>query len=147
MDAEDQARDVEALAHVGRKLQHAAEHRGHPLGVRDAVALDQLQRRLGVETLHHDDRAAGAVGREASVERARVVQRAGREPHRVGVEPVQVAVGREVPGDRPRRFEGERLAHALGATGRARRVEHLAPGDLGLDRDRRRGVAGVPRSR
>ena len=90
----------------------------------------------GVEALHHDDRAAGAVGREAPVERARVVERAGREPHGVGVEPVQVAVRREVAGHRPRRFEGERLAHALGATGRARRVEHLAPGDLGLHRAR-----------
>ena len=143
VDAEHHARLVVALAHIGRQLQHAAEHRGHPLRVRDAVVLDELQRPLGIESLHHHDRAAGAVGRQAPVERSRVVERAGREPHRVGVEPVQVAVRREVAGHRPRRLEGQRLADPLGQSGRARRVEHLAPRDFRLHRACRRAVAGV----
>ena len=70
-----QRRQVVALAHAFRQLEHAAEHRGHQLDVRDAVLLDQRQALLGIEVLHDHHGAAVADGQRHVGLRRRVVQR------------------------------------------------------------------------
>ena len=76
-------RQVEAAAFRLGHLQHAREHRRHPLARGDAIVLDGLQREQRIELRHHHDGAAERLraGREA--ERCRVIHRRRRQIHGV----------------------------------------------------------------
>ena len=134
-----------AQAHFGRELQHAHEHRRHPLAVGDAVALDQRQRLLGVEVLHDHRGAAEAHHRHVEAQRRGVIERRGREVDRVGTEAVERR--RDVE---QRRWRVDRLVEQLGLDalrppGGARGIEHVAPGALvGEARRRLRGQRVFP---
>ena len=58
MDDVAQRRRVETAPLVLRQGQQSHELRRHQVGDRDAVALDQLQRPLGLEAVHDHQRVA-----------------------------------------------------------------------------------------
>ena len=99
----------------------------------------------GVELLHHDDGAAEAVHRHGVHERRGVVERRGGEVHGARADAVhRRCPARSAPAPptgSPNGVPGQRLAHALGPAGGARRVEHLPALPLVVER------AGVARRR
>ena len=101
VDRHPHRRHVVALAHLGRQLEHPHEHGRHPLAVRGAVALDRGQRALGVEPLHHHDRAPELLDQRREAQRRGVVERAGGEVDRLRGEAVEDA--RRGSGSRARR--------------------------------------------
>ena len=122
------------------ELQQPHEVRRHELHVGDAVALDQLETGDRIEVAHRDDGAAEALHGRRPTRRRRVVQRRGAQVHRAlgaSVEPPDQAAERGRRAER--RADGRRL-HALGASGRARRIEH--PVALALTVDGRDGLRG-----
>ena len=50
-----QRRQIVLAPHVGGQGQQTVEHRGHHVGVRHPVRLDEVQRRFGIPALHHHD--------------------------------------------------------------------------------------------
>ena len=79
VESELQRRQVVAPTHLLWQLEHAAEHRGHQLRVRDSVPLDQGQELLRVEALHDRHGASAADGQRRIAQGRRVVQRGRRE--------------------------------------------------------------------
>ena len=141
-------------AHVVRRadvvgqLEHPHEHRRHHLRVGDPVALDRPQRGLGVELLHHHQRAAERVDHAAEAQRRRVVDRRRREVDGVLVEAVERAEDRrvDVAGlvDRDRR---QRRLDPLRPPGGAGGVEQVVAVRLLGQRLGARRRPGRPRSR
>ena len=136
VDDEAQRRHVVLVPGLLGQCEETVEHRGHHVGVRDLVLLDQSQRLLGVPAVHQHHSDPGHQGR---VERERqgrgVVQRSCAE---VGVGAGRVAGGdTDVGGQRARvgraRGSGGGTIDALRATGRARRVEHRPSEDGVVD--------------
>ena len=115
-----------ARAHVVGQLQHAHEHRRHPLAVRDAVLLDQAQRVLGIELLHARSRCR----RGASCSCNRTAAPSGTAVRATGTRCrssiPKIAVSMPISRGHGRRC-GSRLdlvLDALRPARRARRVEH-----------------------
>ena len=123
VDRHPHRRHVVALAHLGRELEHPHEHGRHPLAVRGAVALDRRQCALGVEPLHHHDRAPELLDQRREAQRRGVVERAGGEVDRLRGEAVEDGEGAPALGivDAPLRH---RRPYALRPPGGARGVEH-----------------------
>ena len=105
VDHQLEAREVVAVANRRVELEHPDEHGRNELAVGDPVVLNQGQRLLCVETLHHDDRCADAVDGHAAHERGRVVQRRRRQVDRVLAGAVRAAVAgqRRLRGSGPAR--------------------------------------------
>ncbi len=73
-------RGVVARLHLGRELEQTVEHGRDHVGVRDAVAIDQAQRFLGVPLVHQHHADAGAErDQQIEAQRRRVVERAGHQ--------------------------------------------------------------------
>ncbi len=125
MHGEPLAGQVVGLPHARVELEHAHEHGGHPLAVRDPVALDRGQRPFGVEALHQDDRAAQGVHRLGEAQRRRVVDRRGGQVHGVPVEAVQGDDARHHRGEFAHGTAGERFADPLGPSGGPGGVQHV----------------------
>jgi hypothetical protein len=81
--------------------QEPHEHRGHELGVGDAVRGDEVEQGRGVEALHDHHGPAELVDAHAEAQRRGVVQRRGRQVHVAGPEAQDVAQHR---GDDDRRL-------------------------------------------
>ena len=79
-------REVVAIARGFRQREDPLEVRGDHVRARHAVALDDLQRLLGVPARHHDDRRSDREVHLRPVRRARVVQRPDGEVHVVRTE-------------------------------------------------------------
>ena len=128
VDRAAQRRQVVLLARGLGQLEHANKHRRHELAVGDAVALDQPQVLLGVEMLHHHHRATQALHAQSEAQRRSVVQRRGRQVDRARVHAVELGhgVGHRTGG--VDLGELRRHEHALGPTGGAARVQHVAAG-------------------
>ncbi len=108
---------------------------GHPLRVRDVVLLDQRERLLGIEVLHHDDGAAEAHRAHRIEQRRRVVQRRGRQVDAVAVHARRPPSSSPIStGCSPTACRCDLVLHALRPPRRARRVEH--PRALELLRER-----------
>ncbi len=112
------------------------------------MALDELEALGRVEVLHDHDGRPEAEHRHAVDERSRVIQRRGREVHRIGSGAAPCQCQRDLDGRGGGVAHGgarELFAHTLGPARGPRRVEHLAPLGLvgdGPSRERRHG-AGV----
>ena len=109
-----QRRQVMPQAHRVGQLEHAHEHRRHPLAGRDAVVLDPLQCAFGVELLHHEHAATELDDRHAVAQRRGVVQRRGRQVARVAAVAEQRRQQRHQHGQATRGRCGHRPLHALG---------------------------------
>ena len=127
-----QAGDVVLVPGLLGQLQHPDEHGRHELRVGDAViAAMAWKRLLGVEPLRHDDGGAEDLQGTGPAQRGRVVDRPGRQVHRV-------LVGAEEHAGQPGQGLA-RLGHlavrqrrpdALGPAGGARGVQHGGAGRL-----------------
>ncbi len=128
-----EAGQVVRITHGLRQFQHAGEHRGDELAVRDAVALDRVQAAFGVELVHHHRRDAGALNRHRPHRRGGVIERGGAEVDRLGVEPEA-----HQRRHHARRLGGRHVRQlaldALRAAGGARRVLQQVAFDLVVDR-------------
>ena len=147
VDRDLQRRQVVALAHLLRQLQHAREHRRHQLAVRDAPFLDQREIMLGVELLHDDGGAADADGEIDGGLRRRMIERRRRQiDHALAVLPelVQEIEQRQLLR---RRLLRQRPQDALRPAGRARRIEHRGAELFVGDRRRRAGPPSPRRGR
>ena len=121
-----------------RQLQHPDEHGRHELRVRDAPVLDGLQGLLGVESLHHDHRAAEGLDGAAPAQRGRVVDRAGRQVDRVLVDAEELAgQGYQGFARLGHLAVGQGRADPLGPSSGTRGVQH--GGAVRLLGERRRG--------
>ena len=134
-------RQVVLRADLGGELQHADEHRRHPLAVRHAVLLDERQRVLGRELLHHDGGAAEPQRAHAVEERCRVIQRRGRQVDGVGSHSPDrghhAHLGRLLADS----LTGDLVLDAFGPSRRARRIEHPRAFELFRERLGRIAVA------
>ena len=134
---------VVALFHAVGQRQQPHVHRGHQVGVGEALRFDQLQRALGVEALFDEQlgahlRRPDAIRIGCAVVHRRAHQRAhaGLEPEHV-LEHLEAAFG-QLGG-------GGSAFDALGPARRARGVEHRTPRRAGLGRQwRRRVTHGFP---
>jgi hypothetical protein len=120
-----QARHVVGVSLSFGQLQHANEHRGHHLGVCDAVLRDAGEVFLGVEVFHDHGGATEAMYRHVEAQRCRVIQRRRREVLRIAVESED-----ELSQHQQARWcaEGFGLVHernALRATGGTAGVQHV----------------------
>ena len=129
-------------AHLLRHLEHAYEHGGHPLAVRDLVLLDEAQGFFRVEMLHDDHGSAEALHRHRPAQRRGVIKRRGGQVDRIRIHAVEEhceAFERRVFADRA---AGQRVLHALGAPCRSGRIEHVGTGRFVGNRRGRKLRAG-----
>jgi len=56
MNRNTMRRKIEPALHIRWQLEHAHEHRRHPLAVRHTMPFDEIERECRVE-LFHDDRS------------------------------------------------------------------------------------------
>ena len=144
VDGNPQAGHVVAVPGVLRQLQHPHEHGRHELRVGDAVVLDGRQDLSGVEPLRHDHGAAEDLDGAGPAQRGRVVDRPGRQVHRVLSDAEEHAgqAGQGLTGV-GHLAVGQRRPDALGPAGGARGVQHGGPGRLVGERLVRGGGDGV----
>jgi hypothetical protein len=135
-----QAGDVVRVAHRFGQLEHPHEHRGDELAVRDAVALDALERALGVELLHHDRGAAKRLHRHRPKRRRGVVKRRRIQIYRLAGDSDGVQQRHHDVGRLGRREVRKLAADPLRPPGGARRILQQVTFDL--VGDRRRGLTG-----
>ena len=92
----------------------------------DPVLLDEGEVVLGVEVLHRDDGRADALGGEAEPQRGGVVEGRRRQVHLGVVEAEQqLQEAGHRAGVLVQQRAGKLAHHALGQSGRARRVQHV----------------------
>ena len=139
MDHVAQRGRVVAPPHLLGELQEAVEHRRHHVGLRDPVALDELERPSSAPAVHEHDGVAEVQRHVDPLASAVVVHGTGAEVH-------VAVVGLHAEQRQQQRRERGRLvgvpvregpAHALGPPGRARGVGHHTPGGQTLGTDRR----------
>ena len=123
-------RQVVLRARLLGQLQHAHEHRRHPLRMGDPVLLDQGERGFGIEVLHDDRGAAEAHRREAVEQRRRVIQRRGREVDRILVHAPDVGDHPHLDGLFADRLARDLVLHPLRPPGRPRRIQHARAFEL-----------------
>ena len=128
-----QAGHVIRITHGFRQFQHPDEHGRHELSVRDPVALDGIQRTLGVELLHdHRGDATGLHGHRPHRRRG-VVERRRAQIDRIRVHP-EADQGRHHARRLGRRDVRQFAFDSLGPAGGARRVLQQVAFDLVGDR-------------
>ena len=137
VDDRAQRRQVTTGARLFRQPQQPHEHRRDHLRRGDAVALDQLERPIGVEAVHHHRRPAQPVHGHVEAQRRRVVERCRREVDRVRTEAVEALEQRHDRRRRPDRGERQRRRDRLRAPRRPRRVQEIEALALVLERRRR----------
>ena len=118
------AGEVVPLADLFRELQHADEHRRHPLAVGHRPQFDALQRRGRVEGLHHHRGPTEDLHASAECERRSVVQRRRRQVHAVVIHAEEERQHGGIGWGRVDRLARERPLDALGLPGGPRRVQH-----------------------
>ena len=113
-----------AVAHVLGQAQQALEHGRHPLRMGDTLGHHRVQRSLGVELLQADRAATRRRYGQHGTQRRGVVQRAGEQVARAGIElENRHQVGRKSRWPRIGRV-WQRAPYALGEACGARGVEH-----------------------
>ena len=130
-----QRRDVVALAHFFRQLQHAHEHGRHQLRLGDLVPFDQLQKFFGVEGFHDDRGAAQRDRHHVEAQGSCVIKRRRRQIDAVGAHAAHV--GAENFQERVGQLDRTVLGFALDPlrpAGGARRIQHVVAGLLIRDR-------------
>ena len=143
------AAQVVGRTHRVRQLQQPDEHGRHPLTVRHPVGLDERQRLLRLEPLHHHDGRPGAVAGHAPGQRGGVVERSGGQVH--VTLPHAEELAEPVPGDvgmLTQRLPRDRPLDPLRPPGGPRAVQHdLALALVGDGGRRQRGyrvLVGIP---
>src|SRR5688572_22204418 len=85
-----QARHVVSMSHFIRQFEHPHEVRGYELSMSYAVPLNQRKGLLGVELVHHDDRAAMFLHHHRETQGSRMVEGGGRQEDSVLTDAVKV---------------------------------------------------------
>ena len=135
MDGDAVRGQVVSSPHILRQLQHAHEHRRHPLALGHPVAFDQAQGLLGVEFLRHHHAAAEGLDVEDVVQRGGVIERRRRQVDGRRVDAIAVQFLAQVEAFAGADLE-QRPDDALGPAGGAGAVEHRAAHPLPLKRRR-----------
>ncbi len=107
------------------ELQHANEHGGNHLRVRDRVLGDACEVFLGIEVLHDHGGAAEAVHRHVEAQRCGVIQRGWREIPGVAVESEHELCEHQQARRSSQRFGFVNECNTLRAAGRSAGIQHV----------------------
>ena len=121
------------MANRFRQFQHPDEHGRHELAVGHPVALDGVERSLGIELLHHHRGDAAGLNAHRPHRRRGVVERRRAQIHRLGIQP-EPDQGRHHARRLVRRDVRQFAFDPLGPAGGARRVLQQVALDLVVDR-------------
>ena len=130
-------RQVVFGAYFVGQLEHAHEHRRHPLRVRHAVLLDAGECAFGIEVLHHDHGPAEAHRAHRIEERRRVIQRRRGKVDGVAVHPPNRRHHPHLDGLIADPLPRDLVLHALRPPRRPRGIQHPGALELFVERHRR----------